>query len=95
MKFAVCEICNKELKDWSGNVMIPKKTDDETIEDLQIWCKECTVKEDKQGIGHLYHNLWELSWVKEDGESILNETGYSEQFSKHVKEKLLSIIRNN
>jgi hypothetical protein len=40
--------------------------DNKVINSLEVWCKECTGKLDDKGYGRQYHNLWELSWVKED-----------------------------
>lgn len=87
-----CEICSKVLTDWSGNVMIPNDSMDGIIDDLQVWCKSCTVKLDHKGPGRVYHNLWELNWIKQDQEKILRESGYAEKFSGTVKAKVQGII---
>lgn len=62
-----CVHCEKELSDWSGNVMVSSNEMLKVgeISRLEVWCKQCTTKLDKTGYGRDYHNLWELSWVKE------------------------------
>lgn len=92
MNIVKCDVCKSPLNDWRGNVMIPRESFEGEIDDLQIWCKLCTKKLDREGKGRYYHNLWELSWVKEDGEEILIESSYAGRFSKDVKEKMKRII---
>lgn len=93
MRYPKCEVCNQEIENWSGNVMIlDNLTSDEEIDDLQIWCKPCTNKLDAEGTGKQYHNLWELSWVKEDGDTIMIDSAYASRFSQKVKNKVDKII---
>ncbi|PEA53080.1 hypothetical protein CON64_20045 [Bacillus pseudomycoides] len=67
MHAPVCLQCKKRLQDWKGNVRIKKEEmfDTRVIQSLEIWCKECTTVLDEKGPGREYHNLWELSSVKE------------------------------
>lgn len=60
-----CDECNKSLPEWSGNIMVDNTEYPDKIEYIMVWCKECTGKLDRQGAGRQYHNLWELSWVKQ------------------------------
>ncbi|KKI90680.1 hypothetical protein WQ54_19360 [Bacillus sp. SA1-12] len=60
-----CDECNKPLPNWSGNVMVDGTTYPDNIDFIMIWCKECTGSLDRKGAGRQYHNLWELSWVKQ------------------------------
>lgn len=75
----VCVHCNTELSNWRGNVMVSKKEmfEDKKVQHLQVWCKECTTRLDKNANGRDYHNLWELSWLKEtyfeQMESLVNQ----------------------
>ncbi len=64
-KYPKCDVCKKVLKDWSGNIMIDSKKYHDEIEDFQIWCKECTDKLNSEDVDNLYHNIWELSLVKQ------------------------------
>ena len=94
-----CEVCEKALSDWAGNVMIPEDyspndVSSGTLDDLQIWCKECTVKLDEEGTGRKYHNLWELKWVKEEREKILQNSLYADNFSERIKEKMHKLINS-
>lgn len=93
MKKVKCEVCGESLNNWSGNVMIPRNSFEGVIDDLQIWCKECTRRLDKEGKGQHYHNLWELSWIKRDREKILDDKSiYVKRFSQRVKDKVMKII---
>lgn len=57
-----CEHCGKVLSDWNGNLMVDGST--YLVKEFIIWCKECTRELDREGIGKRYHNIWELSWIK-------------------------------
>jgi hypothetical protein len=57
-----CEHCGKVLDNWTGNVMVDAST--HLVKEFIIWCKECTRELDRKGYGRRYHNIWELSWVK-------------------------------
>src|ERR1043165_7719350 len=67
--FPGCDVCGKELQNWSGNIMIPTKDfigqRPQRIEAVKVMCKACTVQLDKSGIGQAWHNLWELAWMKD------------------------------
>ena len=65
-RYPKCEECEKELKDWSGNIMVPESEYPDNIPYFHVWCKECTGKLDKQGRGKTFHNIWELGWIKRD-----------------------------
>ncbi|MFB6367914.1 hypothetical protein ACFCP7_28595 [Paenibacillus elgii] len=60
-----CVVCEEELSNWSGNIMVHKNHYPDTIDRLVIMCKNCTSELDKRGPGRQWHNLWELSWIKE------------------------------
>ena len=72
----MCDVCGKEIRDWEGNIMVPwdeylPTTEGEpasvrTIRMIKIMCKPCTIQIDRERIGEEWHNLWELSWVKDD-----------------------------
>ena len=66
-KAPVCLHCNTELNEWKGNVMVKESemSPGQVISHLEVWCKGCTRELDNAGRGRDYHNLWELSWVKE------------------------------
>lgn len=94
MEKVKCEICEREINDWVGNVMIPEESYEGEIDDLQVWCKTCTSTLDSEGKGQKYHNLWELKWVKKDGEKIMQESLYADRFSKRVREKVIKLIKS-
>ena len=66
-----CEHCGKVLSDWNGNLMVDGST--HLVKEFFIWCKECTRELDRKGIGHRYHNIWELSWIKNDYFQLLRD----------------------
>ncbi len=83
-----CERCETVLGDWSGNIMVP--TDDyllspSRIETVMVLCKKCTTSLDKSGKGNQWHNLWELSWIRDHPIHYLGrilEAAYSEEPSR-------------
>lgn len=88
-----CDVCGKTLDSWIGNIMVPhSELDGDVIYDLQIWCKPCTKELDSKGVGRRYHNLWELSWLKDGGEELLNASSYAKKFTYQAKEKIEKII---
>ena len=60
-----CAICQKNLPDWEGNVMVDGQEYPQRVARLQVVCKECTRKLDASGKRRDYHNIWELRWVRE------------------------------
>ena len=65
-----CDACKKTLEDWSGNIMVPSSAT--VVDHFDIWCKECTRELDRKGLGKEAHNIWELSWAKNDFFSLLS-----------------------
>jgi hypothetical protein len=61
-----CCVCNKELEDWRGNIMISEHAFSvKEIPDIRVMCKSCTRDLDDKGVGQKWHNFWELLWLKE------------------------------
>ncbi|GAB4230703.1 MAG: hypothetical protein Kow00121_59420 [Elainellaceae cyanobacterium] len=62
-----CDRCQKELRDWQGNIMISEQPyhSRQEIKEIGVLCKQCTNQLDATGVGQQFHNIWELSWLKE------------------------------
>lgn len=61
----VCGRCHKVLDNWVGNIMVDNSLYPERISQLQVICKGCTRQLDASGFRKQYHNIWELSWIRE------------------------------
>ncbi|KIL46170.1 hypothetical protein [Jeotgalibacillus campisalis] len=64
--FVKCDECEKDIENWSANIMVDSSNFHERIEDFQVVCKPCTRDLDSTNRGSQLHNLWELSWLKND-----------------------------
>ena len=63
-----CEICGKELPDWQANIMVNNQsfTDDQIIDRLKVVCKPCSIAMIGTSQYSRNHNLWELTWVRDN-----------------------------
>lgn len=89
-----CLHCEEELSDWCGNVMVDFNRP--VVEEIEIWCKDCTNDLDKTGIGRKYKHIWELVWVKNEFFALLEQKVVVEDgnpFSDHAKEQLIDLGR--
>ncbi|PHB54582.1 hypothetical protein COE92_14450 [Bacillus wiedmannii] len=98
MNAPICLHCKKEIENWSGNIMVKHEDmDSGVIQGLEVWCKECTVSLDKKGYGDNYHNLWELSWVKESYfnqlESLIHRMQEQEGIYKFSNQAVLDCLQ--
>lgn len=89
-----CDECNKLLEDWSGNIMVNSTEYPDKVNYLMIWCKQCTIDLDRKGVGGDYHNLWELSWVKQAYFDLEKEL-FTEILSGHKNWSIDAINRFN
>lgn len=70
-----CSQCGTSLQDWTGNVMVEREAWDggRHVSSLRVWCKACTSKADNErGIFNVPHAMWELSWIKDEFNTTLN-----------------------
>lgn len=56
-----CETCGRELHDWEGNVLVPPGWES-AVDDIAIACKGACGETARL---REWHNLWELSWVRD------------------------------
>ncbi|MBC1800793.1 hypothetical protein [Listeria booriae] len=79
----VCEICEKEIENYSANIMI-RNSEYPNASNIFLVCKPCTSFLDSQGTQkgteRDFHNIWELQWLKEDFSE------FHEQIQKESKE---------
>ena len=67
MMSPTCVVCEKELPDWQASIMVNNQafTFEQTIDRLEVICKPCSRAMTMEGTPRKYHNIWELSWVKD------------------------------
>ena len=67
MMSPTCVVCEKELPDWQASIMVNNHAynHEHIIDRLEVICKPCTRAMRGTSDFTKYHNIWELSWVKD------------------------------
>lgn len=90
-----CEVCERELENYSANIMVGE-WEYPNASDVHVICKQCTRNLDSIGIGKVFHNMWELGWLKEDFEEfhtqvIRESADGSRKWGQKAKDKITAI----
>ena len=91
-----CEVCERELEDYSANIMVSELEYPNPITDIHVFCKQCTRNLDKISVGKLFHNMWELYWLRDNfaehhQQVIDEEKEGSRVWGKNAKDKINAI----
>ncbi|MDW0118731.1 hypothetical protein QTL97_17545 [Sporosarcina thermotolerans] len=62
-----CEVCERDLPNYSANIMVGEWEYPNPVTNVFIICKTCTRNLDRlAGVGKLFHNMWELYWLRDN-----------------------------
>lgn len=90
-----CRVCEKTISDGKGNVMYPTNSDAK-IEDLQIWCKDCSLNLSKtKGYQRMFWDIAKLNWSEKQWEEILKGNGLTGKNTSRIRDNMLKIINRN
>jgi hypothetical protein len=107
VKGPVCSICQKEISDWVGNIMIDLDAhlNEHRVKGLCVMCKRCTLildhedaGPDQPGIGkELYHFLWDLRSIRNHYQRWYNEsfieTYRRDRWDEDCLDELVRVVR--